>query len=110
MEAPAIHRLNNQVDAAASRLHRQTGAAVIAAAVEELPDGGVGVAYSIQGPTNAQQEFALFTLLKALEEHVAPGAAAACSDCEAMHVRVSAAIAALAPAFGPGAVGPMGSC
>lgn len=104
-----LGRLNNQVNSAADRLHRQTAAAVIIVGISELPEGGRGVSYSVQGPTNYQTELALMVLLRALEQQVAGCAVEGCADCGERHTRVTAAISALEPGF-PQDGRPQGSC
>lgn len=108
MDEPAIFRLTNQVNSAAERLHRQTEAAIIAVAIADH-DGALGVAFSVQGPTNTESEFALLTLLRALEKDVELGAAGGCAECVTRLERVAAAVGALSPGF-PDSQQPMGTC
>ena len=110
MELDAVHRLNNQVDAAAARLHRQTGQPVIILGLAETPTGQTGAVYSAHGPTPGQLEFAILALLMKLEGEVASGAAEGCDDCQARYLRVSSAVAAIKAGFPTGTLPAGGTC
>lgn len=96
---PSNARLQRQTADAAKRLNRTTGAPSMAVAMEDLDDGGMGVAFAVEGPRNAQIELALLMLLMKLAEDLQPGTAEGCEDCSAAYARVSAAVAALEPGF-----------
>lgn len=96
---PDISRLQRQVGDAAKRLHRTTDCSALVVAVADLGEGNRGVAYTVHGLTDAEQELAILAVLTQLANELQPGAAEGCPDCTAAWSRVSAAAAALRPAF-----------
>lgn len=94
-------RLQRQVTDAATRLKRTSGAPVVVLALQEM-EGGMGVAYAVDGHRMAQLELGYFMLLQKLEADLMEGAAEGCETCTAAWRRVSGAVAALAPGFGAG--------
>lgn len=101
MQSPAIHRLGNQVEAAAKRLHRQTDHPVIIVATSPAEAEEKGAVFYIAGVTNSDHEMAVVALLDALEKDAQEGAAAGCPDCMDRLARVAAALAVLRPEGDP---------
>lgn len=109
MEGPAIIRLDNQVNAAATRLSRQTGAAIVVVACLSN-DHGTQVLWRAEDMSLHQHELAIYDMLRGLEKETQDSALAGCPDCVARYERVQAALAALAPCAGPAGQPPAGSC
>ena len=95
-------KLQRQAEDGAKRLHRITGGPAIVALVHG-DDAGAAVAHFVIGSRLGEVELAIFAMLQGLERELQPGAAANCDTCSASYARVSAALAALAPGFEPGA-------
>lgn len=110
MDLDTVHKLNNQVEAAATRLHKQTGQSILIVGLAETPTGEIGAVYSGQGMTPGQLEFSILAILMKLEAEVAVGAAEGCDDCQARYLRVSSALASIQPGFPTGTMPTGGSC
>lgn len=95
-------RLQRQVEDAVARLKRTSGAPVAAFAFHDI-EGGMGLAYAVDGPRMSQLELGCFMLLTRLEQDLMIGAAEGCETCGAAWERVAAALAALKPGFVAGA-------
>jgi hypothetical protein len=93
------------------KLSRVTGAPIVTLGLEAHPAGGAYALYAIAGARLGEIELMILSLLRGLENDLLENAGQGCEDCAQRLERISAAAAAIQPAF-PDARKPlgMGSC
>ncbi|NBB64294.1 hypothetical protein GVN18_34085 [Pseudomonas sp. ODNR1LW] len=99
---PDQFKIERQTSDAAKRLARATGEGAITMTVVDHGDGLSGLAYAVHALSSREIEYACFMILSQLADERMSGAAKGCDDCTLAWGRLSSAVEALRPGFGPG--------